>query len=335
MRKYLPICISCNIPLSLWGTTVSGRKRYRCHNCGKTRLYSSHKRKPDLSSLFRQYVLWGFTYNILSSVSGYSIRYLESYIQEKLTTDPPILSPLDQSRMEEAYLLIDGLWFGRWFVLMVYRQSKNLTILHISVAGNEGKRKIAKDLKYLVHLGYHFTGLVSDGGKGIVSAIEEVFPHSPHQVCLAHMHRDVVNSIGRYSKDERVRKLKQIADHVWLIESREALSWWKKQVKDWVEINYSFLVDYRTDTQGKWWYIHKGARKAVRILLKLPRISFTFLSHHLMPKTTNEIEAQFGHLEDRWLTHRGLKRERWENLMKWFVYFYNQEKLSESKRKKD
>lgn len=279
--------------------------------------------------------MWGITYEMLALTSGFSIQHLNNLFHQLLETTPPPLIPLDQSRMDEAYLLIDGLWFGRWFVLMVYRQSKNLTILRISVCGNEGKRKIAKDLRHLINQGYHFTGLVSDGGKGIVGAIEEVFPNAPHQVCLAHMHRDIINSIGRYSKDERIIKLKKLADHVWLIESKEALSWWKTQVKNWVEKNRFYLLEYHRDETGRWWYIHKGAKKAVRILLKLPTISFTFLSHHLMPKTTNEIEAQFGHVANRWRTHRGLKRERWENFLHWFVYFYNQEKLAESKKKKD
>ena len=54
-----------------------------------------------------------------------------------------------------------------------------------------------------------------------------------------------------------------------------------------------------------------------------------------MPKTTNEIEATFGHLGQRWLAHRGLKTERWESFMKWFVYFYNLQKMTQSKSKKD
>ena len=39
-------------------------------------------------------------------------------------------------------------------------------------------------------------------------------------------------------------------------------------------------------------------------------------------------------LGKRWLSHRGLKTEQWERFMLWFVYFYNQEKLSHSKTKK-
>jgi hypothetical protein len=54
-----------------------------------------------------------------------------------------------------------------------------------------------------------------------------------------------------------------------------------------------------------------------------------------MPKTTNELEGQFGNLGKRWLAHRGLKTEKWEQFMKWFVYFYNQDKLSSGKTKQD
>ncbi|MBU0569693.1 transposase [Patescibacteria group bacterium] len=303
--------------------------------CGKTRTYHQKKHK-DLFPLFKQYVLWGFTYEILSSISGYSIRHLIHQFHQYLTLNPPYLPKLDQSETEVAYLLIDGLWFKRWYVMMVYRQSKNLRILHISVAGKEVSTKISKDLRHLTdNLGYRFTGIVSDGGTGIIKAVHDVFSHIPHQVCMAHMHRRIISSIGRRSNDHRVRELRKLADHIWLIESHEALNWWKKKVWKWERKNFWFLIERRKDTEGNWWYIHKGARKALRILQDLPRTSFKFLDHPLMPKTTNEIEAQFGHLSKRWLAHRGLKTERWENFMKWFVYFYNQEKLSRSSTKKD
>lgn len=234
---------------------------------------------------------------------------------------PPELSLLDQSDISQTFLLIDGLWFGRWFVLMVYRQSGNLTILHISTMGREAATRIEKDLKK-INLSYLFTGIVSDGGTGILSAVNEVFPYTPHQTCLAHLHRGIIAAIGRYSKDHRIQELKRIADHVWLIESKEALRWWKEKLNDWIKRNNSFLKEKRYDLNHNWWHIHKGARKAVATLLELP-------------KTTNEIEAQFGHLGKRWFAHRGLKRERWGYFLKWFVYFYNQEKLSQKKTKED
>jgi Transposase, Mutator family len=284
--------------------------------------------KTDFFALFRQYVLWGHTYEQLSDISGYSIQYLSYKFHIFLLENPPELPLLDQSTITETFLLLDGLWLKRGFVLMAYRQSKNLQVLHISVIGRESAIKIAKDLRHLLSLGYHFTGIVSDGGTGIVKSVGEVFPHKPHQICLAHLHRDVIAALGRYPKSERIRQLKQLADHVWFIESTEALKWWEEQVATWIESHTIFLKEKKYDLDYNWWFIHKGVRRAVNILTSLPKTSFKFLDHPLMPKTTNELEAQFGHLGKRWLSHRGLKTDKWEYFMRWFVYFYNKDKLS-------
>jgi hypothetical protein len=336
MPAFILRCITCNTVLSPWGTTQAGTKRYYCRLCKTS---STRSRKKILSQsvcqLFKAYVLWGDTYEQLSSLSGYSIRQLYRLFIAYLKENPPYSIVLDQSQTEETFLLIDGLWFGRWFVLMVYRQSKNLTILHISVAGKEVASKITKDLQQLLTNGYRFTGIVSDGGTGIVSAVQEVFPHSPHQICLAHMHRRIIASLGRYPKDYRVQELRELADWVWRIESKQALFWWNNTVKKWKQRNVQFLQEYHRDETGRWWYVHTGVRKALRMLLTLPHTSFTFLDHPLMPKTTNELEASLGHLAKRWVIHRGLKKERWEQFMKWFVYFYNLEKQTDKKQKRD
>lgn len=326
MAKKRLRCVSCSTILVQWGKTTSGKIRYRCQQCKSSRIFK--KFTPDFYVLFRQYVLWGHTYEQIADLSGYSTQYLSRKFHEYLVQKPPPLPLLDQSTQTETFLLLDGLWLKRGFILMAYRQSKNLTILHISVVGREAATKIAKDLRHLIFLGYRFTGVVSDGGTGIVKAVGDVFPHKPHQICLAHLHRDVISAIGKYPKSERVKELKLLADHVWFIESKEALSWWSGQVNEWIKVHNAYLKEKKYDLDYNWWFIHKGVRRAVSILTSLPTTSFKFLDNPLMPKTTNEIEAQFGHLGKRWLSHRGLKTEKWEYFMKWFVYFYNQDKLS-------
>ena len=163
---------------------------------------------------------------------------------------------------------------------------------------------------------------------GIRNAVFKLLGNIPHQICMAHLHRDVVNSIGRYPKDERVKKLKRLANHIWLIESKEALNWWRDKLQQWITKNRDFLLEYRTDVDGHWWYIHKGVRKAVRILVSLPDTSFKFLDHPLMPKTTNELEGSISVLSQKHNIHRGLKRERVKPFLSWFIYFYNKKLLS-------
>ena len=318
-------CLSCSNILVPWGKTSAGKKRYYCRACKTSRIFK--KKTTDFFFLFREYVFWGVTYEHLSDLTGYSIQYIQGKFQAYFLQSPPVLPLLNQSSFTETFLLLDGLWLKRGFVLMAYRQSRSLRLLHISVVGREAATKIAKDLQTIKET-YVFSGVVSDGGTGIVKAVSETFPHVPHQICLAHLHRDCISAIGNYPKDERVKELKILVDHVWLIESKEALRWWKDEVKQWNMRYTEYLKEKRFDITYKWWYIHKGVRRAVSILRGLPHTSFKFLDHPLMPKTTNELEAQFGHLGKRWLTHRGLKTEKWESFMRWFVYFYNQEKIS-------
>lgn len=325
-------CKSCSTYLSPWGKTSSDKRRWYCRSCGTSRIFK--QKTSPLFSLFRTYILFGHTYEMVSQGNGFSVRYLERVFHHYLSQQPPVYI-LPKTTTKETFLLVDGLWLKKWYVMMVYRRSKDLTILHLSVAGKEAKSCIVDDLDRIRRKGFSFTGIVSDGGRGVVGAIQAVFPNILHQICMAHMHRDAVNALGVNPKDIRIKQLKRLADHMWLIESQEALSWWKQQVNSWITHNYEYLQEYREDTTGKWWYIHKGPRKTIRILKKLPTTSFTFLTEPLIPKTTNEIEATFGYLEKRWLAHRGLKTGRWENFMKWFVYFYNQQKITEIKSKKD
>ena len=141
-------CKTCNSYLLSWGKTSSGKKRYYCKICKNTRIYRKKVDESGMFSLFKQYVLFGLTYEMLSTFSGYSIRHLEETFHRFLNQIPPSLSL--PSPTNPSFLLVDGLWFGRFFVLLVYRQSRELTILHISVAGREASTKIEKDLKFIL-----------------------------------------------------------------------------------------------------------------------------------------------------------------------------------------
>lgn len=272
----------------------------------------------------------GLSYQTIASFSGYSVSKLQLAFHGFFSQIPPILA-LSQPKAEEAYLLLDGLWFGKKFCLMLYRQAKYKLLFQASFMAKEYGTLIAKDLLLLKEKGYRFTGVVSDGGPGIRKAVFSVFGHIPHQICLAHLHRDVINAIGRYPKEKQVRQLKKLADHVWLIESKEALGWWKEKLHIWTVKNQDFLNQERHVEGFGWWYIHKGVRKALRILVSLPDTSFKFLDRPLTPKTTNAIEGSISLLSRKHLAHRGLKRANLKPFLLWFIYFYNRKILSQRK----
>lgn len=144
-------------------------------------------------------MLDGISYQTLSNWSRYSISKLQRIFYKFLTEDPPV-PVIPELTTEVSYLLIDGLWFGKRYCLMLYRHHKRKLLIHASFVSRERGSLIAKDLKILKE-GYRFTGVVSDGGTGIGNAILTVLGNIPHQICMAHLHRDIINAIGRFPKD--------------------------------------------------------------------------------------------------------------------------------------
>jgi hypothetical protein len=69
-------------------------------------------------------VLWGHTYEQLSDITNYSVQHLSCKFHKYLPQAPPELTLIDQSEIEEAFLLLDGLWLKRGFVLMAYRHQE-------------------------------------------------------------------------------------------------------------------------------------------------------------------------------------------------------------------
>jgi len=315
------LCKTCSNLLILNGFTSTGKKRWRCTFCGSSRIYL--KEKDELYDLFCKYILYGMTYATLSRLSGYSLSGLRRRFLIYLEKPPPIdISVLPKKT--PVVLLADGLWFTRWFVLLLYRESTSLKILHISTGTRERKSQVSADVLSLSLKGWNFCGFVTDGSKPILGALQKVYPRVPHQVCMAHMHRNIVNALGRHPKDIRVLFLKRLTDLVWSINTFELKNSWEIIFDFWVRTYQTFIDEKRMDTEGRWWYIHKGVRTAVNRINSMLEQSFTYLQYPLLPRTTNQIEAQCGHIGKRFLEHRGLSRKRWKNFLSWFVFFYNE-----------
>lgn len=257
-------CPSCNNSSKAFGTNRSGTKRYRCLVCKRT--FTSNKRSVGKNvsflKLFEEYVLYGVTYKYLEMIHKINKRRLIREFHKLIATDPPQLF-IPETIREESYLIIDGKWFGKKEVMMIYRRSDSKSILHISFLKREYGSQIAKDLLYLKQLGYRFTCVVSDGGTGISKAVKQVFGNIPHQICMAHTHRMATNCLGKYPQEDNIKELKQLADHIWLIESKEALIWYVEQLKSWYNRNWFYLNERRRDDLGRRWFAHKNPRKTL------------------------------------------------------------------------
>ncbi len=286
-------------------------------------------KKNDFFSWFRLYVYKGRTFESLADQSGFSTKTLQRYVHYQLEKETPKLDLLI-SLPRPYYLVLDGLWFEKEFVLMVYCISGLPFIIHHSYMKKEWGSQITKDLEYLKELGCDPDGLVSDGGTGITKAIKKVFPFRPHQRCLVHVHRQASLGVGKRPKEKCLQRLKELINHLFLIESLEALTWWTEELLRWIRVNKDYLKENTHDAKrGRWWYTHPRVRRTIQILLNAPSQSFVFTKGHpLCPRSTNEVEGINAILSRRFTVHSGLSLIRWQSLLSWFIYFRNQHQLS-------
>ena len=53
---------------------------------------------------------------------------------------------------------------------------------------------------------------------------------------------------------------------------------------------------------------------------------FQYIDNPGLPRTTNSLEAFFGHVKDQLRLHRGLSETRVDNFIKWYLYFNDEKK---------
>ena len=102
--------------------------------------------------------------------------------------------------------------------------------------------------------------------------------------------------------------------------------WWLRSFRDWDELNAAFACEKAARPGGQTYFVRDDLRKAyVHLKRAIPNL-FTFVDHPGLPKTTNALEAFFGHLKDQLRLHRGLSETRVDNFIKWYLYFNDEKK---------
>ena len=189
------------------------------------------------------------------------------------------------------------------------------------------------NLVEITKLGYVIQGVTSDRHPGLVSALKPAFPTDlPHQHCLVHLQRLSQSLLTRNPQTEAgkqllelVKQLNKITTHY---EANIWLRWFERLTK-----RHESLIKERTyfkDDNGQttWWSTHRNLRKVFRTIERSKDHLFVYLDYPNLPKDTNGLESEFSHLKTKLSIHRGLKRERKANFVKWYFYFKSTSKNS-------
>lgn len=229
----------------------------------------------------------------------------------------------------EVYLKIDGTCFKRWGCALVYKAGQRIIFDSFTIRENYSSYLL--DLIKIMELGYEIKGVTSDGVTSLKSALKTLFDDKqnliPHQRCLVHLQRDCQTLLTKKPETQTGVELLEIIKQINNIKNHYEKEIWLKWFERFEERKIEVL-NQRTyqEKEGKitWWHTHKNLRRAYRTIKNsLPNL-FLYLDYSGLPKDTNGLESEFSHLKRKLSLHRGLKRQRKINLVKWYFYLKSQ-----------
>jgi len=317
-------CWACgSLDVIKWGKQ-KGKTRFRCKNCG---IYftstNPNVSKKNREIWFREWIVGKQTFSQLVSKSGHSERSLKRYFYDYLNRYP-VWHISTSSRVN---LLIDGTYFANKICLILYRENNIKATLFYRLSDGEWEEELREDINNILSLGIIIESVTCDGLRNILRAIRKSSPETIIQRCLAHIQRESLIWLTKRPKSNAGVELRKIVRLLHTIDNRDKWGYWVVDIMLWYE-KYKDFVNTKTykPYTKRYWFTHKNVRKAfIHIKRALPDM-FHYLDNSRIPKTTNGLEAFFGHLKQNISIHRGLSKEHYKNYLKWYLFFKSNER---------
>jgi hypothetical protein len=289
-------------------------------------LFSARRKEITSSNRFVWFKKWvsgRMTIEEIAITSGYSSRQLHRWFDDYLDTWPSWTI----NTSTPIYLLIDGTYYSDDHCLIIYRAENLRRTIFYRFATHEDDDEIASDLLNIRDLGYEVIGITTDGGDNIIRAVQYVFPRVPRQRCVVHVQRECLASITQRPRSPEARMFRNLVQQLSIVYTNNDKLWWLSRYSRWTEDNLEYVFQKGVVSYSKQeYYVHNDLRKAyIHLKRALPNL-FTYIDHPGVPKTTNALEAFFGHIKDQIRLHRGLAETRIDNFIKWFLFFNDEKK---------
>lgn len=271
-------------------------------------------------SWFLKWILKKRTLEDISDESGYSLSTVQRIFEHYLN-HPPVHKIIPN---KNCILLLDGTWFEKKNCLVVYYDIVENNILYWRYTVSEKSEEIEYDLRYLKANGVNVSASISDSGKGILKALDAVYPDIPKQRCLVHIQRMALIWLTQRPKTIAGKTLRAICLNINKIKNHEDAQLWKETFFYWDKKYSEFLKEKSYTLNGRWWYTHKYLRKTRRMITGALPDMFHYLDIPNLPKDTNKIDGGiFSDLKEHYRRHRGIPSYKRERFLYWLLYLKN------------
>lgn len=145
----------------------------------------------------KKWIISRRTLQDLSDESGKSIDTLRRLFQYFLNNTPIIKIKSNNN----CHLIIDGTYTSD-FCILNYLDNDLKYLQFYNIVERENYNNYVADLELLKQSGLDIVSITSDGQKGLIKAINRVFPNVIHQRCIIHVQRMSLIYLTRFPKTE-------------------------------------------------------------------------------------------------------------------------------------
>lgn len=291
------------------GLTAAGTQRWYCSLCRS----SAVKNRPDTQArhhrtLFIHWLTGNRSLAEIAHAQSVSRQTLVRWFAPlwELTRQSPAIKPTPH-----AVYILDGVYLsGRENAALICRTMTAQMSWLFAV-----RESLASWLLFLGHLPEPDAAVI-DGQKGLLAAIQCLWPQAKIQRCVVHIERLARIKLTRQPKTNAGKELLALVQRLFGVRTKKQRSRWQCIHRRWERRHADFLKErsYGEPQMGKkraWWYTHRNIR-AARSLIRnaLPHL-FTFIDHPHIPRTTNHVEGGVNsRLKELVHRHRGLPQDR-------------------------
>lgn len=302
-----------------WGFQ-SGRQRYKCQRCHQMFVWKNKGKSLDKQKIwFKKWIIGRMTLEEIAKQKECSGSTIQRLFREYLN-NPPIPQIKANSN---CHLMIDGTYTSN-FCLLNYFDNDLKYLQYYEIVRDENYQDFELGLRLLKAAGLNIVSITSDGDRGLIMAINEVFTGVVHQRCIVHVQRMGLAYLTRFPKTVAGRELRLMILDLHKINNHEERTVWVGRYRNWEATHYDFLNERNSVLSETKLFKHYDIRR-VRTLINntLPHL-FHYLDDPKIPKSNNGLECRFSYLKNNLRIHRGLSCEHRKSFLLWYNWFkYN------------
>ena len=223
---------------------------YQSYRCVNNHLFTPQHRDSSFTDAFIEYVIYIYLRSLSLNTTIQIIRaqFEKNFLSkgillelaERVADRLPTLTDIDNlfHPRRSGYLAFDGVYFklkGVSFVILFCFDPETFDIVGYRMAAEETYEGY-RDLSFEVYQALErqktpVTGLYLDGEKGLVKALNEVFPSVPKQLCLVHKYLRMgqvipFKSVNRkgvfYLRKKKILKFKRLFEETIFAKDKKA-----------------------------------------------------------------------------------------------------------------